>query len=223
MKVLKNKNLFFKILFQNGIMKWIQILLFLITSFHLSANQELIQPANFKASEKAVEALKILEGYRTYVYYDNNMNLIFGYGHLVQENEEEFLRTNFGFEDISESGERKLYPPTRFLSEDKKRKYIDSLFRKDIENVVNFMKENIVVPLKQHQIDAIIIYLFWRGPNPLNPDVLNFYNLLNEQKEKELLKFILYKPKSDKNYLPGLQRRNRQTVELYTTGYYLFD
>ncbi|MCX7999092.1 MAG: hypothetical protein N3A69_09105, partial [Leptospiraceae bacterium] len=70
---------------------------------------------------------------------------------------------------------------------------------------------------------AIIIYLFWRGPNPINPDVFTFYNLINQKKEKELLRFILYKPKSDKNYLPDLQRRNRQTVELYTTGYYLFD
>lgn len=194
-----------------------------LLSVSLFANNELIPPAQFKVSDKAVESLKILEGYRAYVYYDNNMNLIFGYGHLVQEHEEEFLRTNFGFEDILESGERKLYPPTKVLSEDKKQKYIESLFRKDIENVVNFMKENITVPLKQHQIDAIMIYLFWRGPNPLNPDVLTFYNLINERKEKELLKFILYKPKSDKNYLPGLQRRNRQTVELYTTGYYLFD
>lgn len=190
---------------------------------NLKAEDEFIAPSNFKVSEKAVEVLKILEGYRGYVYYDNNMNLIFGYGHLVQDYEEEFLKSNFGFETVLESGERKLNPPSKTLSEEKKKNYVETLFQKDIENVVNFMKENITVPLKQHQIDAIIIYLFWRGPNPLNPDVLDFYNLINQRKEKELLKFMLYKPKSDKNYLPGLQRRNRQTVELYTTGYYLFD
>lgn len=204
-------------------MKFLKVLLFFLFSLGLKANEELIPPSNFRVSDRAVEALKILEGYRGYVYYDNNMNLIFGYGHLVQDYEEEFLKANFGFEDVLESGEKRLYPPTKSLTEDKKQKYIDRLFRKDIENVVNFMKENIAVPLKQHQIDAIIIYLFWRGPNPLNPDVLTFYNLINQKKEKELLKFMLYKPKSDKNYLPGLQRRNRQTVELYTTGYYLFD
>jgi len=74
------------------------ILFFTFSLFAQTNN--LISPSNFKASFEALESLKILEGYRAYVYYDNNQNIIFGYGHLVLPQEEEFLKTHFGYETI---------------------------------------------------------------------------------------------------------------------------
>jgi GH24 family phage-related lysozyme (muramidase) len=203
-------------------MKKIILLTFFLT-YSLFGQAGLVSPANFKVSPQAVEALKVLEGYRAYVYYDNNYNVIFGYGHLVLPHEEEYLRNTFGYETLLESGERSLIPPSKPMTELQKQKYVDDLLMQDIDVVIGHMKENITVSLKQTQVDAIIIYLFWRGGNALNEHVAYFYKLVNQKDVKKLMDFIANKPKDDKNYLPGLKRRNQQTVDLYMTGYYLFD
>ncbi len=197
-------------------------ILFLISSLFAQTNN-LISPSNFKASFEALESLKILEGYRAYVYYDNNQNIIFGYGHLVLPQEEEFLKTHFGYETILDSKEKLLTPPIKPMSEPQKKEYIENLLLQDVEKVLVHMRETILVPLKQNQIDAILIYLFWRGANPLNEDVAYFYSLVNARDHKSIVNFMINKPKSDKNYLPGLKRRNQQTADLYNTGFYLFD
>jgi GH24 family phage-related lysozyme (muramidase) len=200
---------------------FLSILFFSFTSIY--AQEKLIQPANFKTTAKALEVIKQLEDYRSYVYYDGNMNQIFGYGHLVWENEEkDALISKFGYETILETGERKVIPGKEKLTDSQKSKYIEELFQKDVATVENFMKENITVPLKQNQVDALVIYLFWRGGNPMNPDVNELYELINKKKTNAVTDFMINRPKSDKNYLQGIVDRNTKTAQLYSTGVYSF-
>lgn len=179
-------------------------------------------PANFSFSDEIVDAIKALESYQNKIYYDNNHNLIFGYGHYIVDKDFKALKDDFGYETINEDGIKQFVPPVNSLSETEKRKIIEQYLRKDLDVVVARMKKNIIVPLPQHKIDALVIYLFWRGPNEENAEVREFYDLINEGEDKAVADFIANRPKKDKTYLPGNKRRNVKTADLYTTGNYPF-
>ncbi|MEM7184070.1 MAG: hypothetical protein AAF518_24435 [Spirochaetota bacterium] len=183
-----------------------------------------LTPSNFRYTEQVVDALKALEGYRDHVYLDNNNNPIFGYGHLVTEKELPSLQDDFGYETLSgkETEEKSFTPPVNKLSEAEKMQTIEEYLRKDIDITLEKMKKNITVSLTQYQVDALVIYLFWRGANELNADVQELYDLINAQKHEKVIDFIKNRPKSDQTYLPGNRRRNAKTAELYRTGEFPF-
>lgn len=179
-----------------------------------------IEPVNFKYSQQVVDALKALEGYRDYVYFDNNSNPIFGYGHLVTERELPSLKQDFGYESLTgkESEPKKLNPPTNLLSQSEKDRVIEEYLRKDIDIVLAKMKKNIKIALEQKQIDALVIYLFWRGADEENEQVKQLYDFINTKNHIAVVDFIKNKAKKDQTYLPGNRRRNIKTAELYQTG-----
>jgi GH24 family phage-related lysozyme (muramidase) len=211
--------------------KFISLVFTLLLSFSLNAQVETvesedtgtsIEPKSFTYTDEAVHALKILESYQSKVYYDRNDNLIFGYGHLVLDKELASLKRDFGYEAFTEDGSKEFVQPTNELSEAEKKKIIEEYLRKDIDVVLAKMKQNIKVPLEQHQIDALVIYLFWRGPNEQNAEVKELYGLINSEDDKAVADFIANRPKKDKTYLPGNQRRNKKTADLYITGNHPF-
>lgn len=189
-------------------------------------NNTKINPENFNFSKDSSDALRLLEGYRDFVYFDNNNNPIFGYGHLVSPNstskaekeEAELLMQMFGYEKKKSSGEIDKVDPTQTLSDKEKKDKIDEVYNQDIEKVLTHMKAEITVPLSQNKIDALILYLFWRGANAKNDEVFEFYELVNGGDDAKVIDFIKNRPKKDQTYLPGNQRRNEMTAVLYEKG-----
>lgn len=194
-----------------------------------------IMPVNFNFSDKAVYAIKELESYRDYLYLDGNSNFIFGYGHLVAPNpklvtegyehpkeikaEIESLRTRFG----TGTGDG-----TATLEE--RNATVDMYLRKDLDIIINNMKKNITVSLPQNKIDAIVIYLFWRGSNPNTTTtngkmVLEFYQLINAKNDSGVANFMRTRLKKDIDgndipFRPGHPDRHDKTATLYTDGVY---
>ena len=92
------------------------------------------------------------------------------------------------------------------------------------------MKKNITVPLTQNKIDAIVIYLFWRGSfaNTTATNgkmVLEFYQLVNAKNDSGVAEFIRNRLKKDVDgndipFRPGHPDRHNKTAILYTDGIY---
>lgn len=194
-----------------------------------------ISPANFNFTDKAVDAIKELEAYRDYLYLDGNGNYIFGYGHLVAPNpklvtegydhpkeikaEMESLRSRFG----TGVGDGTATAEERSSA-------VDMYLRKDLDIIISNMKKNITVPLTQNKIDAIVIYLFWRGSfaNTTTTNgkmVLEFYQLVNAKNDSGVAEFIRNRLKKDVDgndipFRPGHPDRHNKTAILYTDGIY---
>ena len=194
-----------------------------------------ISPANFNFTDKALDAIKELESYRDYLYLDGNSNYIFGYGHLVAPNpklvtegyehpkeikaEIESLKSRFG----TGSGDGTATAAERSGA-------VDMYLRQDLNIIVSNMKKNITVPLTQNKIDAIVIYLFWRGSfaNTTTTNgkmVLEFYQLVNAKNDSGVAEFIRNRLKKDVDgndipFRPGHPDRHNKTAILYTDGIY---
>jgi GH24 family phage-related lysozyme (muramidase) len=183
-------------------------------------------PSNFYMTDKAVDAIKQLESYRDHVYLDGNGNNIFGYGHLVTPNELTPLKEKFGFRHTDVlTGQSYNQAPTTEPTDSEKRDAVDYYLRKDLEIIVNNMKKNITVALPQHKIDAILIYLFWRGSYADNLQVKEFYQLVNARDEQAVTNFMLTRMKRDSSgrdipFLGGHYIRHRNTVRLYNEAKY---
>lgn len=193
--------------------------IFTIHAQQEDATKTLLSPDKFKYTEEAVEAIKFLESYQDKIYYDNNDNLIFGYGHLVTEKDFAALKNDFGYESQA-GGTKQFIQPINKLTSDEKRKIIEEYLRKDMNYVIDKLKKNITIPLEQYRIDALVIYLFWRGANEQNLDVFELYELINKKDHNAVADFIKNRPKKDKTYLPGNRKRNAQNANLYSTGEY---
>lgn len=194
-----------------------------------------IAPANFNFTDKAVEAIKELESFRDYLYLDGNSNYIFGYGHLVAPNpklvaegydhpkeikaEIESLKSRFG---TSSGG--------GVATQEERNAEVEKYLRQDLNIIIKNMKKNITVSLSQTKIDAIVIYLFWRGSyaNTTTTNgkmVLEFYQLVNAKNDSGVANFIRTKLKQDIDgkdipFRPGHPDRHNKTAILYTDGIY---
>ena len=194
-----------------------------------------ISPANFNFTDKAVEAIKELESFRDYLYLDGNSNYIFGYGHLVAPNpklvaegydhpkeikaEIESLKSRFG---TSSGG--------GVATQEERNAEVEKYLRQDLNIIIKNMKKNITVSLSQTKIDAIVIYLFWRGSyaNTTTTNgkmVLEFYQLVNAKNDSGVANFIRTKLKQDIDgkdipFRPGHPDRHNKIAILYTDGIY---
>lgn len=87
-----------------------------------------------KASILAVHLLKEVEGWRDKPYRDSGGKCTIGYGHLIKEGE---------------------YCPDR-ITVDQGEKYL----REDIASAEHIVNSTVSVPLKQHQFDALVSFIF---------------------------------------------------------------
>lgn len=195
----------------------------LVASFNLFGQSltAVLSPQNFNFTDQAVDSIKSLESYQDRMYYDNNNNRIFGYGHLVTNKDFDALKDGFGYETTAAGdGGKQFVPPTKTLSDAEKNQIIEDYLRKDLEVVLKRMKKNITVSLTQYKVDALVIYFFWRGASEKDPDVKELYDLINKGDDKAVADFITNRPKRDQRYLYGNQKRNTNTADLYLTGNY---
>ena len=101
---------------------------------------------------------------------------------------------------------------------------------KDLGIIIGNMKKFITVPLSQNKIDAIVIYLFWRGSyaNDTTTNgkmVLEFFQLINAKNDSGVANFIRTRLKKDVDgkdipFSPGHPDRHNKTATLYTDGIY---
>ncbi len=201
----------------------------------ISAQTGEILPASFNFSDKAVDAIKELESFRDHLYLDGNKNFIFGYGHLVAPNPQ-LVRE--GFDHPQEIKDEIQKFKTKFgtgtgdgtATQQEKNEAVDMYLRKDLGIIVGNMKKFITVPLSQNKIDAIVIYLFWRGSyaNDTTTNgkmVLEFFQLINAKNDAGVANFIRTRLKKDVDgkdipFSPGHPDRHNKTATLYTDGIY---
>ena len=193
----------------------------------ISAQTGEILPASFNFSE--------LESFRDHLYLDGNKNFIFGYGHLVAPNPQ-LVRE--GFDHPQEIKDEIQKFKTKFgtgtgdgtATQQEKNEAVDMYLRKDLGIIVGNMKKFITVPLSQNKIDAIVIYLFWRGSyaNDTTTNgkmVLEFFQLINAKNDAGVANFIRTRLKKDVDgkdipFSPGHPDRHNKTATLYTDGIY---
>jgi|GEM_PF-1564866 GH24 family phage-related lysozyme (muramidase) len=194
-----------------------------------------ILPASFNFSDKAVDAIKELEAFRDHLYLDGNKNYIFGYGHLVAPNPQ-LVRE--GFEHPKEVKDEIQMFKTKYgtgagdgtATQQEKNEAVDMYLRKDLGIIIGNMKKFITVPLSQNKIDAIVIYLFWRGSyaNDTTTNgkmVMEFFQLVNAKNDAAVANFIRTRLKKDVDgkdipFSPGHPDRHNKTATLYTDGIY---
>lgn len=201
----------------------------------LSVQSGEIAPASFNFTDKAVDAIKELEAFRDYLYLDGNKNYIFGYGHLVAPNPQ-LVRD--GFEHPQEVKDEIQRFKTKYgtgsgdgtATQQEKNEAVDMYLRKDLDIIIGNMKKFITVPLTQNKIDAIVIYLFWRGSyaNDTTTNgkmILEFYQLVNAKNDAAVANFMRTRLKKDVDgkdipFSPGHPDRHNKTATLYTDGIY---
>ncbi len=196
-----------------------------------SVNQDLtkeedIAIANFNFTNLAVEAIKQLEAYRDHVYLDGNRNPIFGYGHLVAPAEYDLLKDKYGYEYYDEGTNQNYFQaPANQPSLTDRNAEVENYLRKDLDIIIKNMRRHIKVGLPQYKIDAIVIYLFWRGSYAGNLLVKEFYDLINAKDDVAVSDFIINKMKKDSAgkdipFLGGHFIRHRNTAKLYNEAKY---
>lgn len=184
------------------------------------------QPSSFYYTDKAVDAIKQLESYRDYVYLDGNRNPIFGYGHLVPPHELEIMKEKYGYEFYEEGTDQKFFQESSKKPNSEERfQIIETYLRQDLDIILRNMKKNIKVSIPQSKIDAIVIYLFWRGSYANNKEVKEFYDLVNSRNNQAVADFITNRMKKDSSgqdipFLGGHYIRHRNTAKLYLNGTY---
>ncbi len=198
-----------------------------------------IMPTSFNFSDKAVDAIIDLESKRDFLYQDSNGNYIFGYGHLVAANPQ-LVRE--GFEHPQEVKDEIQKFKTKFgtgsgngtATQQERDEAVEMYLRKDLGIIINNMKKFITVPLTQNKIDAIVIYLFWRGSYATKPGpdettngkmVFEFYQLVNTKNDSGVATFINTRMKKDVDgkdikFSLGHPDRHAKTAILYTDGVY---
>lgn len=94
-----------------------------------------------KASKDAIEALKVHEGFRARMYFDQAGLPTIGYGTLIDTPEEQYLRTA----TITEA-------------------QAEDLLRRDLAKFEQVVNDTITVPLTQNQFDALLLFVYNVGP-----------------------------------------------------------
>jgi lysozyme len=148
-------------------------------------------------SKKGLDFIKFHEGVRYKMYYDTQGYPTIGVGHLITENEKHLL--------------------TEVLSENQ----VNDLFRKDIKKFVDAANEAFVVPVKQHEFDATVSFLFnvgrgWAGFGGHEvASFIKYRNSIGDYDKKRMISLIMRFRNP-----PEIQGRRAKEARLFTEGNY---
>jgi GH24 family phage-related lysozyme (muramidase) len=145
-----------------------------------------------RMSDSGLARIRQREAFMPKPYDDGAGNLTIGYGHLIQKGE------NFSA-GISEAE-------------------ADTLFRQDVERVVNPGLDKITIDLTQNQVDALGSFIFNVGTGGFLKSLLPHINAgENEETTSSMLKFITGRDARSgrRRVLRGLLLRRQLEVALY--------
>jgi lysozyme len=142
-------------------------------------------------SEKGIEFLTNLEGFKTKAYKDSKQLWTIGIGHLIDLTKERDLLTR----ELTKSEVQKL-------------------FDKDLDRFELAVKNSIKVPLKKYQFDALVSLAFNIGENAFKKSTL--VRLINAKAPvSEIIKaFALWKNPQE------IRTRRAKEIRLFVTGNY---
>ena len=145
-----------------------------------------------RMSDSGLARIRQREAFMAKPYDDGAGNLTIGYGHLIRTGE------NYSA-GITEAA-------------------ADTLFRQDVERVVNPALDRITIDLTQNQVDALGSFIFNVGTGGFLKNLLTYVNAgKHEQTTSRMLKFITGRDARSgrRRVLRGLLTRRRFEVALY--------
>ena len=144
-----------------------------------------------KISQRGIDLIKQFEGFRMYPYKDQAGHMTIGYGHKILPEEDFGLAITYGF------GEE--------------------LLKKDLAPRETAVNKLVDIPLKQHQFDALVSFVYNVGEDAFRKStLLKYLNLAKIQSAgDEFLRWDKITVKGEKVVSPGLHNRRVKERELF--------
>ena len=155
-----------------------------------------------KISRAGIELIKVLEGFRRYVYDDEGGYPTIGIGHLLTRTE-------------NMTGKLYINGESVYYHQGLTDQQCVALLIQDLAVPVNTVNEAVMVPLNQNQFDALVSFVFNIGcGNFRKSTLLRVLNSGNYEKVPEQMRLWAY---VKENVSKGLQKRREEEIKLWRT------